>query len=325
MKKLTVLLLVLTIIFGCKPGKPGSSGTTAAFAAEENISGSFTISGAYALTAVLKKWAEDFMNIHNDVKIEILEKGTGQGIVDLIDGKADLAMISRPLSDEEKEAGIWMMPVAKDGVAIIVNDNNPYLPRLMKQGLSPDEIQKLFTARPSPTWGELLDTTGSARAVVYTRADESGAAELLAGFLFRKPVDLKGVEVTGDEEMIDRVKNNILSVGFCNLSYAFNILTGERIENIQIVPFDLDYDNKIGKIEKPFSDIETAHRSVWLGIYPESLCRDLTLGSLGGKPADPAILAFLNYVINDGQRIVSEAGLCNLNNIALRFARESLE
>ncbi|NLA48119.1 MAG: hypothetical protein GX876_01515, partial [Bacteroidales bacterium] len=285
---------------------------------------SFTISGAYALTAVLKKWAEDFMNIYNNVEIAILEKGTGQGMVDLIDGKADLAMISRPLSDDEKEAGIWMIPVAKDGVAIIVNDNNPYLPRLMKQGLSPDEIQKLFTSRPSPTWGELLDTTGSARAVVYSRADESGAAELLAGFLFRKPIDLKGIEVTGDKEMIDRVKSNIFSAGFCNLSYAFNILTGERIENIQIVPFDLDYDNKIGKIEKPFNDIETAHRSVWLGIYPESLCRDLTLGSIG-KPTDPVILAFLNYVINDGQKIVREAGLCELNNIALRFARESLQ
>ncbi|NLN29621.1 MAG: hypothetical protein GX158_00030 [Bacteroidales bacterium] len=324
MKKLTVLLLVFTIVFACKPRRTGSPGTTSVYKTGNDISGSFTISGAYALTAVLKKWAEDFMNIHDNVKIEILEKGTGHGIADLIDGKADLAMISRPLFDDEMEAGIWMMPVAKDGVAIIVNDNNPYLPRLMKQGLSPDEIQKLFTASPSPTWGELLDTTGSARAVVYTRADESGAAELLAGFFFRKPIDLKGIEVTGDEEMIDRVRNNILSAGFCNLSYAFNNLTGERIENIQIVPFDLDYDNKIGKIEKPFSDIETAHRSVWLGIYPESLCRDLMLGSMG-KPADPAVLAFLNYVINDGQRIVREAGLCELNNISLRFARGSLQ
>ncbi|HQH24303.1 MAG TPA: substrate-binding domain-containing protein [Bacteroidales bacterium] len=324
MKKITVLLLAFAIIFGCKPRKSGTPGSMSVYSAEKNVSGSFTISGAYALTAILKNWAQDFMSIHQDVKIEILEKGTGQGIVDLIDGKADLAMISRPLTDEEKEAGIWMMPVAKDGVAIIVNDNNPYLPRLLKQGLSPDEIQKLFTAVPSPAWGELLDTTGSARAVVYTRADESGAAELLAGFCFRKPIDLKGTEVTGDEEMITRVRNNIFSAGFCNLSYAFNKVTGERIENIQIVPFDLDYDNKIGKIEKPFSDIETAHRSVWLGIYPESLCRDLTLGSVG-KPDDPAILAFLDYVIHDGQKIVKEAGLCELNNVALRFARESLK
>lgn len=293
MKKTFILLLTIAIIFGCKSRKPGNPETVPAVTHEKNISGNFTISGAYALSGMVKKWADDFMAIHKDVKIEVLEKGTGQGIADLIDKKADLAMISRPLLDDEKDAGIWMLPVAKDGVAIIVNDKNPYLPRMLKQGLSPDEIQKLFTAAVPPTWGELLDTAGSTRPVVYDRADESGAADMLAGFCFRQTSDLKGIEVTGDDEMIRSVKNSILSVGFCNLSYAFHTSTGERVENIHIIPFDLDYDNTIGKVEKPFSYIETAHRSVWLGIYPENLCRDLTLGSLG-KPSHPAIVIFLN-------------------------------
>jgi len=323
LKKIFIFLLAVALISGCKSRKAESTGTVPADAPKMAVSGSFTISGAYALTGVVKKWADDFMKIHADLKIEVLERGTGQGIVDLIDGKADLAMISRPLLDDEKEEGIWLMPVAKDGVAIIVNDKNPYLPRLMKQGLSPDEIQKLFTSEVPPTWGELLDTSGSSRPVVFNRADESGAADILAGFCFRKASDLKGTEVTGDDEMIDRVKNNILAAGYCNLSYAFHTPTGERAENIHIIPFDLDYDNMIGRIDKPFSDIESAHRSVWLGIYPESLCRDLALGSLG-KPSDPAIMAFLNYVINEGQDYVKEIGLCEINSVTLRYARESL-
>ena len=324
MKKVLILLLAVIIITGCRSRKPEKAENIPASGTEKNISGKFTISGAYALSSMVRKMADDFMKIHEDVKIEILETGTGQGIVDLIDGKADIAMISRPLVDDEKEADIWVMPVAKDGVAIIINDKNPYLPRLMKQGLSPDEIQQLFTMSPPPAWGKLLDTAGNERPVVYIRADESGAADVLAAFCYRKAYDLKGIAVTGDSEMIKSVRNNIFSVGFCNLSYAFHPPTGERAENIQIIPFDLDYDNFIGKTERPFRDLETAHRSVWLGIYPENLCRDLTLGS-SGKPTDPAILEFLSYVITDGQDHLKETGLCKLNSVSLRYARESLQ
>ena len=105
MKKIFILLLAVALIAGCKARKAENTGTDTDGARQEAVSGNFTISGAYALTGVVKKWADDFMKIHSDVKIEVLERGTGQGIVDLIDGKADLAMISRPLTDDEKEIG----------------------------------------------------------------------------------------------------------------------------------------------------------------------------------------------------------------------------
>jgi len=198
------------------------------------------------------------------------------------------------------------------------------MPRIMKQGLSPDEIQKIFTADNPPRWGELLDTAGNENVMVYTRDDESGAADMLAAFVFRKAADLKGNRVTGEDEMINSIRNNLFAVGFCNLSFAFSMPSGEKAENIQIIPFDLDFDNLIDRSEIPFKNLEVAHRSIWLGIYPECLCRELTLGSLG-KPEDPAIIEFMHYVLTSGQEIVKEAGLCELNAIYLRFAGESLD
>ncbi len=87
------------------------------------------------------------MKLHPGVKIEIIESGTGRGMEAIIGKEADLAMISRPLTDEEKGAGIWTIPVAKDGVAPIVNTKNPYLKRILEMGLSPDELQMVFTER----------------------------------------------------------------------------------------------------------------------------------------------------------------------------------
>jgi len=323
-RKIFILLLVIVLTAGCKSRQSDKGAVVPGSPSESKITGSFTISGAYALSSLVRMWTGDFMKTHPGIRIEVRVTGTGQGIADLVDKKVALGMISRPLTEEEKEAGIWVMPVARDGVALITNQKNPYTSRIMKQGLSPDEIQKVFTAEKPPRWGELLDTTGKENVVVYTRADESGAADMLAAFVFRKAADLKGNRVTGDDGMINSIRNNPFSLGFCNLSFAFSMPSGERAENIQIVPFDLDFDNLIGRIEMPFQNLEVAHRSIWLGIYPENLCRELTLGSLG-KPTDPAVIEFLHYVLTNGQEIVKEAGLCELSNFYIRFARESLE
>lgn len=319
-----ILILCLCLSVSCKTRKTSKESKNPATVSPSVLSGSFTISGAFALAPLAEKWADEFMKIHPDVKIKVMESGTGQGISDLLEKKAALAMISRPLAEPDKEAGIWTIPVAKDGVATIVNLNNPFIYRIMKQGLSTDELQKLFTNDSPVRWSEVLDTSGTQKAMVFTRADESGAAEMFAGFFYKKSSDLLGEKVTGDEEMIKSIQNNKLGIGFCNFSYAFDLNTGELKDNIQLVPFDLDFDNKIERKELPFRNLEMAHRSIWLGIYPECLCRELLIGSVG-KPSDPVLLEFLKYILSAGQESVKAMGLCELNNVYLRYSLESLQ
>ena len=324
LRKYLVLVSCIAVISGSNSCKSKKTSENQPEPAKTEVSGSFTISGAFALYPLTQKWADEFIKIHPGVKIEISTTGTGQGIADLKDKKIHLAMISRPITPDEKEAGIWVIPVAKDGVAPIVNQKNPYLSRILRQGLSPDEFLRVFTGDKPLTWAELLDTTGSEKAIAYSRADESGAADMFAAFFFKKAADLKGNKVTGDYEMIKSIQQNPLGIGFCNFSFAFDIITGEKMENIQVIPFDLDYDNKIERKEIPFKNLEVAHRSVWLGLYPETLCRELLIGSMG-KPSDPAIVEFLKFVLTDGQENVKEMGLCTLNDVYVRYAQESLQ
>ncbi len=321
--KLTLLVIFIAVISGCNSRKSNKPAETTQEPFKTELSGSFTIGGAYALAPLMNRWADDFMEAHPKVNIEVNETGTGQGVSDLLDKKVKLAMISRPLTDEEKDAGIWVISVAKDGVAPIVNNRNPYLGRLLKQGLSPDEMQKLFTSDKPLVWGELLDTAGTEKALAFSRADESGAADMFAHFFFKSASDLKGIKVTGDNEMIKSIQQNPLAIGFCNFSFAFDPESGERRESIQVVPFDLDFDNKIDRKEIPFKNLEVAHRSIWLGFYPENLCRELMIGSIG-KPADPLAVEFLKYVLSDGQESVKESGLCQLNDVYIRVGLESL-
>jgi phosphate transport system substrate-binding protein len=318
-----ILVLCLGIITGCQQRTSDKAQEKPAAAPKIELSGNITITGAYALYPLVKKWSDDFMNIHPGVKISINANGTGQGIGDLISGKTLLSMISRPLTDEELGESIWTIPVARAGVAPIVNQRNPYLEKILHHGMDPHKLIQLFTGNQPMTWGELLDTTSKERVTVYTRADESGAADVWANFLWKESTDLKGIKVTGDDEMIRSIQRDSLAVGYCNFSYAFDAVTGGRVSDIQVIPIDLDFDKKIDRKEVPFSNIKKAHRGIWLGYYPKNLTRDLTLGSIG-KPKDMVILEFLNYTLTAGQASVGKSGFCELNSIYIRSALEKL-
>ncbi|NLJ42733.1 MAG: hypothetical protein GX431_03680 [Bacteroidales bacterium] len=319
-----ILFVILLTIAGCGSPTSEKNATSVTGTAKKDISGQFSISGGYALYPLISKLAGDFMSIYPDVKIEVTKVGTGKGIESLLTGSCQVAMISRPLTDEEINAGIWVIPVAKDGVAPIVNQKNPNIERIMARGLSPDEFMQVFSSGLNLFWGELLESDSRDKVTVYTRADESGAADIFAAFLYKKATDLKGIGVTGDDEMIMSIQKNPLSIGFCNFTYAFDLSTGERKKDIQMIPCDLDFDNKIDRVEEPFRNLEEAHRSLWLGFYPDQLCRELTLGTIG-KPTDPAIREFLYFVLGEGQKSITTTGYCPLNNVYLNYSLDLLK
>lgn len=322
--KIIFSLMIPVLVFGCNSPKTKKEQDQTKAEVKSELKGSFLISGAYALYPLVARMADEFMLVHPGVKIELKKAGTGEGITDLLMGNCQLAMISRPLTDEEINAGIFTIPVAKDGVAPIINQRNPYIERIIDQGLSPDEFMQIFTSGKQLAWGEVLGTDSRDKITVYTRADESGAADIWAGFIYKKSSDLKGVGVVGDDEMIKRIQDDPLAIGFCNFTYAFDTITGERSKDIQIVPCDLDFDNKIDRVETPFKNLEEAHRSLWLGFFPDQLCRELTIGSLG-KPADPLVKEFLNYVLGQGQSNVEASGYCPLNNVYIKYALDLLK
>jgi len=322
--KTIILLASLLLIPCCRSGNSVNQQGKLQPESKSDITGTFSISGGDALYPLVSKWANDFMKINPHVKIILTAGGTGQGISDLLSKKVQLAMISRPLTNEELSDSILIIPVAKAGVAPIVNQRNPYFKKIIENGIDPAKLIRLFTGNGTLTWGDLLDTVSKEKAIVYTRDVESGAAVIWANFLWKESTDLKGIRVDGDKEMIKSIQGNPMAIGYCNFSYAFDSITGDRIKDIQVLPIDLDFDKIIDKKEIPFANIHKAHRGLWLGYYPKNLTRELTLG-LVGKTADPAILAFLSYTLTVGQAVVGSSGFCELNDVYIKSALDKLK
>lgn len=318
------LFVVIFIISGCTPRntkvQPVGEGQ---IPGSYNLKGKIVISGAYALTPLARSLAEGYSKLNPGVMFEIEATGTGAGLEAGSNGAVHIAMVSRPLTDEEMATGLFAVPVAKDAVVLIANPENPYLPTILEKGFDPGVLSKLYKGDGQMTWGELLGADYTEPANLYSRSDISGAAALWAGFLNTTQSGLKGMPASGDTGMLRMIRNDKFSLGYCNLVYAYDNATRAKAEGVQVVPIDLDYDKKITTTDDPYGTLDKLHRAIYLGLYPHGLCRKLSFVTMG-VPKDELILDFLRWSLTEGQALVSPSGYCEFNGSEKKVSLELL-
>ena len=101
-----------------------------------------------SVTPVMEKLKEAYLALNPDVEIEVQQSDSSTGMNNAIDGICDIGMASRELKDSEIEAGLTSTVIAMDGIAVIVNNDNPL------SGLTSDQVKDIFTGAVT-TWDEI--------------------------------------------------------------------------------------------------------------------------------------------------------------------------
>lgn len=283
------------------------------------VTGNITISGAFALYPVTVKWAEEFKKLNPGVKIDISAGGAGKGMTDVLSGMADIAMFSRDIYPEETKKGAYGVAVTKDAVVPTISASNPNINELMKKGMKKQGFIDLFVTGTSKTWGQAAGIKSGAPVHVYTRSDAAGAAESWAKYLGKKQEDLLGVGVFGDPGLATAVKKDPVGIGYNNLVYVYDSKTKQQTNGVKIIPIDINGNGQIDPAENFYDNIDQLIAAIATGKYPSPPARDLYLVTKG-KPANAAVIAFLKYVLTDGQKFVHEAGYVDLSKE--RLAKE---
>src|SRR3990170_5604692 len=76
--------------------------------------GRLLLTGSSTMAPLMKKLAARFETLHPGTRVEVQGGGSGRGISDAREGKADIGMCSRALTDHEKD--LYGFPIARDGV-----------------------------------------------------------------------------------------------------------------------------------------------------------------------------------------------------------------
>lgn len=112
------------------------------------ISGKIVVAGSSSVTPVMEKLKEAYVALNPEVEIEVQQSDSTTGVNSVIDGVCDIGMASRDLKDSELEKGVTGTVIAMDGIAVIVNNENP------TTDITSDQVLSIFTGETT-TWADV--------------------------------------------------------------------------------------------------------------------------------------------------------------------------
>ena len=282
MKKFLTLALTavmaLSLLTACGSKNDNSADTnTDGSNTETTLSGTVSTDGSTSMEKVINSLGESFMAMNKDVKFTYNPTGSGSGIQAVSEGRCDIGLSSRALKDDEKASGLVETVVALDGIAIVVNPENPV------SDLDIDTIAKIYTGEIT-NW---KDVGGNdAEIVLIGREAGSGTRD---GFTDTKDACQYRQELTSTGDVINTVSQNPDAIGYASLSAV-----GDSVKALTV------------------GGVEATEATVKDGSYVVQ--RPFVLVTKEGTKLSPAAQAFFDYALSaDAASIIAAAGAVAAN------------
>lgn len=180
------------------------------------------IAGSSSVQPYAEVLAEDYSLSHPESEIDIQGGGSSAGITAVETGTADIGMSSRALN--ENEQALWSVEIAKDGLAIIINPQNPV------QDLTLDQIRDIYTTQISD-WSEL----GGPRASIHiiAREDGSGTQSAFESLVMRKAqITPRAIIQDSNGAIRQLVSGDRNSIGFISLGLVDQTVKAIRLDGV---------------------------------------------------------------------------------------------
>ncbi|UXI04046.1 phosphate ABC transporter substrate-binding protein [Photobacterium sp. TY1-4] len=97
-----------------------------------------TVTGSTSVSHVVEVLAENYSNAHQETFIAIQGIGSSAGIAAVKKEAADIGMSSRYLNADEINPDVTTVTIAHDGIALVVNKNNPV------SNLTREQVSKIY-------------------------------------------------------------------------------------------------------------------------------------------------------------------------------------
>ncbi len=124
-----------------------SQGNQGAYTASGK-SGKVTVAGSSSVTPVMEKLAEAYKALNSEVTVEVQQSDSTTGVTSALEGVCDIGMASRELKEEETAKGAQGQVIAMDGIAVVVNNDNPV------DDLTSEQVKDIYVG-DTTDWSEL--------------------------------------------------------------------------------------------------------------------------------------------------------------------------
>ena len=203
MKKIISIVIAaacaLALFAGCSAKAPEA-------AAED---GNVSLDGSTSMEKVIGSLGESFTNSNPGTSYTYNPTGSGSGIKAVSEGTCDIGLSSRNLKDDEKASGLTGTVLALDGIAVIVNPNNPV------SDLSVEQIASIYKGEIT-NW---KDVGGNdAEIVLIGREAGSGTRDGFESITGTNDACKYRQELTSTGDVITTVSQNPDAIGYASLA-----------------------------------------------------------------------------------------------------------
>lgn len=230
MKKIASLLIVAvmtaSLFAGC--GQKSDGGTV-------------STDGSTSMEKVIGALGEAFEQDNDGATFTYNPTGSGTGIQAVCDDRCDIGLSSRSLNDEEKELGLIETVLAYDGIAVIVNPDNPV------SDLSTETISQIYKGEIT-NWKDAGGTDGE--IVLIGREAGSGTRDGFESITKTEDACKYRQELTSTGDVITTVAGNPNAIGYASLASVSNSVKAVSVNGV--IPSEETVKDGSYVVQRPF-------------------------------------------------------------------------
>jgi phosphate transport system substrate-binding protein len=272
------------------------------------------IDGSSTVFPVTEAVAEEFQKLHKgQLRVTVGISGTGGGFRKFCRGESDIQNASRPISRTEMEAcraqGIEYveLPVAYDGIAIVVNPRNDWV-----RSLTIEDLKKMWEPAAVGrvnTWRDVRPEWPNSPLKLFGPGADSGTFDYFTEAVVGKSKASRGdfTATEDDNVIVQGVSGDRFALGYFGLAYY-----EENRGRLRVVP-----------IEGRRGPVTPSEKTVMDGTYTP-LSRPLFIYVNRKSLAKPEVHDFVNFFLTAGPKLIRQAKFIPLPPEAYRLAQDRL-
>ena len=230
MKKIISMMIAAVLALAMMTGCSNNNTTT----------GSVSTDGSTSMEKVIGALGESFQN-DTGITFTYNPTGSGSGIKAVQEGRCDIGLSSRDLKDAEKEAGLTATVLAFDGIAIIVNPENPV------NDMSVETIAKIYTGEIT-NWSEIGGN--DAEIVLIGREAGSGTRDGFEAITKTEDACKYRQELTSTGDVITTVAQNPGAIGYASVASVKSTVKAVTVDGVEATEANIKDGSYV--VQRPF-------------------------------------------------------------------------
>lgn len=266
----------------------------------EQLRSQVTVDGGAVGFPIHLAVAEEFEKVKHDAQLSVASSGTGGGFSKFCAGAIDIAGASRVIKDEEiktcKKNGIEFveLPVAQDGIAVIVNRKNDFA-----KCLTIEELNKIWNSKSNnkvTDWNQVNPNFPNLKLKLYAPASDTGTFDYFTQAVTGKAKNSRTDYSPSHNQniLVQGVEGDEGAIGYVGISYYLQNKEKLNLVGVQSPKGECEKPDPVDKVAT--NTYTPLSRPLFIYVSKKSL------------DTKPQVKEFVDFYIENSKKWVGEVG-----------------